>query len=67
MSPPPHAQVCEVCKVVDAELGYADSVPVFRQGSKVGVGGDDCVLGVDTYILVVSGKLDEHCCSLKKG
>ena len=33
----------------------------------VGGGGDDCVLGVDTYILVVSGKLDEHCCSLKKG
>ena len=30
-----------MCKVVDAELGYADSVPVFRQGSKVG-GSDGC-------------------------
>ena len=24
-----------MCKMVDAELGYADSVPVFREGSKV--------------------------------
>ena len=32
-------QVTDICKMVDAELGYADSVPVFRESSKVcGVG-----------------------------